>query len=314
MNINFELFDLRAFLAVYDLASFHKAAELLNLSQPALSRRIQGLEARLGTPLLERSTRHVFPTTAGRKLEPMARRMLEELDTSLMSISGIGERQSGQVTIASIPTAVIHFLPRVIRQFNRLYPLIRLRIRDCPPQEALECVERGEVEFGINMIGATETEVRFTHLLDDPYVLACRRDHPLAGKKRVSWHDLAGHALIRIGRANNGARSLIDSSLAKSNVRLDWHYEVNNLTNSLGLVEAGLGASVLPRLATPHSHPVLTIRPIHSPEVVRAIGIVERRKGRLSPVAKAFRDMLLADWGGINPASSGRDVPRLAAS
>lgn len=300
MSINFELFDLRAFLAVYDLASFHKAAELLNLSQPALSRRIQGLEDRLGTPLLERSTRHVVPTTAGRKLEPIARRMLEELDSSLLTISGIGERQSGQITISSIPTAVIHFLPRVIQQFNRRFPRIRIRIRDCPPDEALECVARGEVEFGINMIGATETDVKFTHLLDDPYVLACRRDHPLAGKKRVTWQDLAGHPLIRIGRANNGTRSLLDSSLTKADVRLDWFYEVNNLTNSLGLVEAGLGASVLPRLATPHMHPVLVTRPIHAPEVVRAIGIIERRSGPLSPAAKSFRDMLLADWPGTS--------------
>jgi len=297
MSINFELLDLRSFLAVFDLGSFHKAAGLLNLSQPALSRRIQGLESRLGTPLLERSTRHVVPTSAGRKLEPIARRLLEELDSSLLSISGIGERQSGQITIASIPTAAIYFLPRVIKQFNLKYPLIRLRVLDRTPQEALDCVIQGEVEFGINMIGSTETDVRFTHLLDDPYVLVCRRDHPLAKKRHVAWRDLAYHPLIRIGRPNSGNRALLDSALTKANVQLNWFYEVNNLTTSLGLVEAGLGASVLPRLSTPHApHPELVIKPIRPPEVKRAIGIVERRKGRLSPAAKNFRDMLLADW------------------
>jgi DNA-binding transcriptional LysR family regulator len=301
VSINFELLDLRAFLAIFDSGSFHKAAELLNLSQPALSRRVQGLEARLGTPLLERSTRRVAPTAAGRKLEPMARRLLDELDSSLLSISGIGERQSGKVTIASIPTAAIYFLPRVIRQFNLRYPLIGLRVLDRSPQEALECVVHGEVEFGINMIGSTETDVRFTHLLDDPYVLVCRRDHPLARKKNVAWDDLAGHPLIRIGRANSGNRAVLDGALAKANVRLDWFYEVNNLTTSLGLVEAGLGASVLPRLATPHGpHPVIATKPIRSPEVARAIGIVERRQGSLSPAARCFRDMLLADWSEAN--------------
>jgi DNA-binding transcriptional LysR family regulator len=298
MSINFELLDLRAFLAVFDLGSFHKAAELLNLSQPALSRRIQGLEERLGTPLLERSTRHVTPTAAGRKLEPMARRLLDELDSSLMSISGIGERQSGYVTLASIPTAALYFLPRVIKEFNKQYPLIRLRVLDRSPQEGLECVVHGEVEFGINMIGATETDVTFSHLLDDPYVLVCRRDHPLARKKDLAWHDLTGHPLIRIGRPNSGNRALLDGALTKANVELDWFYEVNNLTTSLGLVEAGLAASVLPRLATPSSpHPVIVTVPIRRPiEVTRAIGIVERRNGRLSPAAKYFRDMLLADW------------------
>jgi DNA-binding transcriptional LysR family regulator len=305
MSINFELLDLRAFLAVFDHQSFHKAAELLNLSQPALSRRIQGLEARLGTPLLERSTRQVAPTAAGRRLEPMARRLLDEFDASLLSISGIGERQSGQITIASIPTAVVYFLPRVIKHFNLRYPLIRLRVLDRAPQEALESVVHGEVEFGINMIGSTETDVRFTHLLDDPYVLVCRRDHPLAKRRNIAWRDLAGHPLIRIGRPNMGNRALLDGALTKANVRLDWFHEVNNLTTALGLVQAGLGASVLPRLATPHGpHPQIITKPIRMPEVTRAIGIVERRKGRLSPVAKYFRDMLIADWGGGGAQSS----------
>jgi len=302
MSINFELLDLRAFLAVFDHSSFNKAAEQLNLSQPALSRRIQALEARLGTPLLERSTRQVAPTAAGRRLEPMARRLLDEFDTSLLSISGIGERQSGQITIASIPTAVVYFLPKVIKHFNQRYPLIRLRVLDRAPQEGLESVVHGEVEFGINMIGSTETDVRFTHLMDDPYVLVCRRDHPLAKKKTVAWRDLAGHPLIRIGRPNSGNRALLDGALIKANVRLDWFHEVNNLTTALGLVQAGLGASVLPRLATPQSpqspHSNTITKPIRTPEVTRSIGIIERRKGRLSPAAKYFRDMLLADWGG----------------
>jgi len=298
MSINFALLYLRAFLAVFDHASFHKAAELLNLSQPALSRRVQGLEARLGAPLLERSTRQVAPTAAGRRLEPMARRLLDEFESSLLSISGIGERQSGQITIGSIPTAVIYFLPRVIKHFNSRYPLIRLRVLDRSPEEGLECVVHGEVEFGINMIGSTEPDLRFTHLMDDPYVLVCRRDHPLAQKRNIAWRDLAGHPLIRIGRPNSGNRALLDSALTKANVRLDWFHEVNNLTTALGLVQAGLGASILPRLATPpRPHPEITAKAIRMPEVTRAIGIVERRKGRLSAPAKYFRDMLLADWG-----------------
>ena len=71
MNINFEILDLRAFLAVLELGSFHKAAQSLNLSQPALSRRIQALEASIGAPLLERTTRRVAPSTVGSSLEPM---------------------------------------------------------------------------------------------------------------------------------------------------------------------------------------------------------------------------------------------------
>jgi DNA-binding transcriptional LysR family regulator len=297
MSINFELLDLRAFLAVYEFGSFHKAAELLNLSQPALSRRVQALEQRLRVPLLERSTRHVAPTAAGRRLEPIARRLLDELDSSILSISDLGEHQSGQLAIASIFSTAIHFLPQVIRRFNQRYPLIRIRVHDLSPQEGLESVIHGQVEFGINMTGSTETDLSFTPLLDDPYVLACRHDHPLADKKVLKWRDLAGHALIRIGRPNSGNRAFLEAALARANVRLEWQYEVNNLTTSLGLVETGLGASVVPRLSTPNRRGDLVVtRPIRSPEVVRTIGIVERRRGRLSAPAKIFRDMLIEQW------------------
>src|SRR3954464_1315752 len=74
--MNCELLDLRAFLAVLDLRSFVKSAQMLNISQPALSRRIQALEAAFGAPLLERTTRSVTPTALGRELEPMIRRLL----------------------------------------------------------------------------------------------------------------------------------------------------------------------------------------------------------------------------------------------
>src|SRR5713101_8293348 len=118
MRINFELLDLRAFLAVVDLGGFHKAADSLNLSQSALSRRIQALEAAVGVPLLERTTRHVSPTTVGRSFEPMARRLIEELEGQLLALTGVGDRQYGQVTLACIPTAAFYFLPRAIERFN----------------------------------------------------------------------------------------------------------------------------------------------------------------------------------------------------
>ena len=76
MRLNFELLDLRAFLAVKDLGGFHKAADFLGLSQPALSRRIKALESAIGAPLFERSTRKVILTAIGRGLEPLVRRMV----------------------------------------------------------------------------------------------------------------------------------------------------------------------------------------------------------------------------------------------
>jgi DNA-binding transcriptional LysR family regulator len=299
MRNNFEFLDLKAFLAVLDLSSFHEAARQLNLSQPALSRRIKGLEETVGAQLIERTTRHVAPTQVGRELAPLVRRLVDEFEESILSISDLGGRHRAQVTLASVPTAAFYFLPRVIEAFNARYPGIRFRILDLSANEGLDAVANGEVEFGINITGAARDDLSFTALIEDPFMLACRRDHPFAQATSLTWHDLQGHPLIGVSK-KSGNRAVLDQALAHANLNLNlnWFYEVNHLSTSLGLVEAGLGVSVLPRLATPQvEHPLIATVALTNPVVTRSIGLVERRGRRLSPAAVRFRDMLVHEWG-----------------
>lgn len=298
MRNNFDFLDLRAFLAVLDLSSFGEAARQLNLSQPALSRRIKGLEAAVGAQLIERTTRSVAPTQVGRQLAPLVRRVVDEFEESILSITDLGGRHRAQITLASVPTAAFYFLPRVIGAFNARYPGIRFRILDLSANEGLDAVANGEVEFGINIIGATRDDLVFTTLIEDPFVLACRRDHPLAQARRLKWDALAGHPLIGVAKSS-GNRTVLDHALARAGRPLDlnWFYEVNHLSTSLGLVEAGLGIAVVPRLATPQSeHPLIAVVELDDPLVTRTIGLVERRGGRLSPSAQRLRQMLLDEW------------------
>lgn len=296
MSINCEILDLRAFLSVVELESFHRAADALHLSQPALSRRIQKLEQAIGAPLLERTTRHVSATALGTELVPLVRRMLEEFDGSLFAVRDVGVNRGGLVTIACLPTAAFYFLPTVIRQFNEEYPYIRFRILDLPATDGLQAVARGEVEFGINIMGTSDPDLIFDRLVEDPFVLAARKDHPLAAKPAVGWAELEPYHLITVHRSS-GNRTLLDAALAKSNIKLRWFYEVTHLSTSLGLVEAGLGISVLPRMATPQDdHPFLITRPIRNPEISRTIGVVRRRGGTLSPAAERFLEMLMGTW------------------
>jgi DNA-binding transcriptional LysR family regulator len=311
MSINFEALDLRAFVAVVDLEGFHRAAEALNLSQPALSRRIQRLEAAVGAALLERTTRRVALTTVGREFLPLVRRMLDEFDSSLFAMRDVGRERRGLISLACVPTAAFYFLPSVIARFNEQYPNIRFRILDLSANEGLESVARGEVEFGINLLGASDPELTFEPLIEDPFVLACRRDHPLAQRRSLSWSDLEGQPLVAVSRTS-GNRILLDAALVRTGVSLSWSYEVTHLSTSLGLVEAGLGISVLPQLATPQAeHPIIVTRPIGNPEVSRTIGVVRRRGGRLAPAAERFLEMLLGTWK--SSAEAERRSARLTA-
>lgn len=294
--MNAELLDLKAFVSVAELGSFVRSAKALNLSQPALSRRIQKLEESLGAPLLERSTRQVHLTMVGRDFLPKVRRLIDEFETSVLAIQDLGARSSGVVSLAAVPTAVFYFLPRAIGRFAAVYPRIRVRILDIGANEGLEAVARGEADFGINFIGASYAEIEFQKLVEDPFVLACRHDHPLAARKHVSWAELASHRVITVGR-NSGNRALIDNALARHGLQLNWAYEVSHLSGSLGLVEAGLGIAVLPRLATPAAdHPIIRTVRLADPEVSRTIGIVRRRGATLSPHANQFLRILLEVW------------------
>ena len=174
MNINVELLDLRAFLAVVKIRQLSPSRrKLLHLSQPAFSRRIQALESRLAMLLFERSTRRVTPTAAARKFEPLARRMLDEFDTALMTMTGVGNRSNDQIVIASIPAAATHLLPHAIRKLGLQYPHVKVRILECMPEQGLDWIRNGEAELCINLIGATEADVKYSHLVDDPYVFVC---------------------------------------------------------------------------------------------------------------------------------------------
>ncbi|ARP99151.1 LysR family transcriptional regulator [Pseudorhodoplanes sinuspersici] len=296
MSINYESLDLRAFLTVVELESFHRAAAALNMSQPALSRRIQKLEGSIGAALLERTTRRVALTAVGRELLPLVRRMLDEFDSSLFAMRELGQRQTGQVTIACLPTAAFYFLPRVIARFNEQYPNVRFSILDLSANDGLQSVARGEAEFGINLLGSADPELTFDALIEDPFVLACRRDHPLAARDIVAWADIEPYHLVTVSRAS-GNRTLLEAALVRSRVSLRWFYEVTHLSTSLGLVEAGLGISVLPQLATPQGeHPIIVTKPIENPQVSRTIGVVRRRERQLSPAAQRFLDMLMTTW------------------
>ena len=294
--MNVELDDLRAFVVTAEMRSFRAAAENIHLSQPALTRRIQKLEATLGVPLLERTTRRVELTAVGRDFLPRARRLLDDLETSLLSVQEIAQRRSGQVNIACIPTAAYYFLPDVISAFSEAYPSIRVRIVDAGANEVLQSVLNREVDFGITLMGADDPDVAFEPLVEEPFMLACRNDHPLAERDVVQWEDLAEHRFITVGRAS-GNRLILDLGLAKTGFRPRWFYEVQHLSTSLGLVEAGLGVAALPKMSLPSGpHPLIASRPLIDPVVMRTVGLVRRPGARLSPASERVHEMLLTRW------------------
>lgn len=309
MALNFDLNDLQAFRAVAELANFRKAAEAVNISQPAFSRRIEKLEAALGVRLLDRTTRRVALTAVGREFARKVESILDELDTTLLGIKGITATRMGEVTIACVPSTVYYFVSQVIRRYHERYPKIRVKLLDAGANEVLAAVSRGEADFGLNFIGSQEPALEFEPLHEERFVAACRSDHPLARRRRVGWHDLTAYDFITISKSS-GNRLLIDQALAGVAGRPQSLYEAQHVTTLLGLVEAGLGVAAVPALAMPaRGHPLLVSIPLDEPVVSRVVGLIRRRGRSLSPAAQQLYDF----FAEIAPAATASSPRRVRA-
>lgn len=285
------LADLRAFITAAELRSFAAAAKVLHLSLPAFSRRISNLEARLGVRLFDRTTRSMELTQLGRRFLREVTTLVRDLDRSVLDLRDAAELEVGDVTIGCVFSAVHHFLPPVIDAYRERHPNVLVRIIEQGADGVFASVKHGEADFGINYIGMQEADLTFTPLLNEPYMLACRADHPLAGRRAVRWDELAAWDQVRVSHASRN-RVFIDNALAAMPALPRPVCEVQHVSTLIGLVEAGLGVAIVPQLTVPRRPAAVVGIPLEPP-VTRTIGLIQRAGRTLSPAADAFAKLLV---------------------
>ena len=290
--MKFSLSDLEAFVAVADLASFRKAADSVHLSQPALSRRIGKLEGSLGVRLFDRTTRSVNLTAVGRDFAGKARNLLDELERSLLAMSEVAATQAGEVTVACVPSAAYYFLPDVIQRYHERFPRIRVRIVDEAANAVLAAVVRGEADFGLNFIGTQDPDIDFQPILKEPFVAACRRDHPLAAQAQGD--------LGRAGRLRLHDREQVERQPPADRPRAGRHARPSEVVlRGAPCVDAARAwsrrGSAWPRCRSSRcrrrDHPTLASVPLVEPTVTRTLGLIRRQGRTLSPGAQELYAM-----------------------
>lgn len=287
--------QLRAFRAVYQLRKLSAAAEQLSITQSAVSVLLRQLEEGLGTRLFDRTTRSLRPTHAATEAVVVAERILRDVDSLGAGLRDLSALRRGRVSLAVTPTLGEILLPPVVRRFARLHPEIRVVIDDCSPEQFVSRVVGEHVDLGLGTPERAAADVDTAKLLGDTLALVCRKDHPLAGRRRVRWADLVGHPVITV-RPGYGIRPLIDGAAAQAGVLLDVANEVSFLSTALWMVECGLGAAVMPTAYARRSgHGGLVVRKLHQPVVSRDISLVTKRGRSLSPAAQAFVAALRAE-------------------
>lgn len=286
--------QLRHFRLVAELRSFHAAAERAFRSQPAISLSIRQLESRLGQPLFESNRKAVALTAFGALCLPRVVELLDFHDRSLAEIGRLATSASGTVALAAVPSVAARLLPAVIERFAAQYPDIELSITDDNARVVQQSVLSRQVDLAVSSIWEPDSRLTFTPLLRDAMGLVCRDDHALAHETApLSWLRLRGHRLI-----DNGTTRLLAGTAAHPIAKDAAHFAISNMISLTAVLEAGLGAAVLPRLALPSGHERLRFIPLHEPDIEREIGILQLAGHAPTPAADALRRLLIEALGG----------------
>lgn len=290
MKIDFD--GVQAFVVTAELGGFNKAAEQLHITQTALTRRVQKLEAYLGLKLLDRTTRRVEMTAVGRDFLPQARAIVNEMTLAVSRLKDMSQHARGNFTLACVPSMAAHMLPKLIRQYADACPGNRIRLLDAASYEVREAVLNHQAEIGIAINGEPHTDLIETPLFDDPLVFICRNTHPLQSKDTVTWADMRDADLIVVSNFM-ATRVFMDYQLAKHGIRLNGNYEVQHHATAINLVAAGVGCAILPS-STIEDGDRLHVRKISliSPVVKRKVALLRHKNTSLSPAAQAFFELI----------------------
>ena len=292
--------QLRAFLALAEQRNFTRAAQICHLSQPAFSALIRGLEDSLGTRLFDRDTRRVLLTPEGRRFEASAGRLMEDMSGALQDLADHVELRKGRVRVAALPSLAAGWLPGVFAEFMQSWPGVRIDLSDVLSDDCIAQVRAGQADFALAASGAgsaAQSDLRSRRLCSDRFHLVCRSDHALANEPRITAKKLAPWPFIQMAR-NSSVRQALDAALRP--LRLNTVFEVEHLATVTGLVEAGLGISVVPALTLfQFKRESLVTRPISLPSLTRTVHLVQRREGGLSVAAQALHDLVVARLGSL---------------
>ncbi|HWV41770.1 LysR family transcriptional regulator [Pseudorhodoplanes sp.] len=287
--MNITLRQIQAFKTVAEFGSFTRAAERLKVAQPALSLSIRELERELNLRLFDRTTRRVELTGAGREFLQSADKLLADLERAVREARDLSEKKRGRVVVAAPPLLAAMIVPSAIADFNAAFPGIDVGLVDARNDQILDRLRAGAADLAIGTFDERADGIRREMLAQDALTVFCAPASPLAKKRRVRWTDLHDQKLIMLTR-DSSIRTLTERTLTQSGHDAGRPlYEVSQMTTAIMLVEAGLGAAVLPAYVWSFARGRDVVsRPLVEPQVSRAIYLIHPDGRSLSPAAESF--------------------------
>ena len=288
LPMDLQVSHLRTLQAIARHGSFSRAAQALNLTQPAVSMQVRHLEQSLGLPLLERVGKRAFPTRAGEVLLAHADRALRELETGVERVQELRGVVAGRVRLGTSASISIYLLPPALRRFRARYPDTELVIVTGNAVEITRAVVANELDVGIVSLPVRDRELAVTPFFRDELVAIAPRESAWRRVKSVDATTLTGESLI-LFEAGATLRRIIDGWFHKAGVAPRSPMELGNTEAIKKLVEAGLGLSVTSWFSVKDEvrQGVLTAIRL-TPPLERQIGLVRRRDKPKTPALDAF--------------------------
>ena len=275
--------------------SLSAAAEALSYSQSAVSQQIAALEAETGVALLERHPRGVSLTAAGQTLVGHAEAIIARLEAADEALAEIAGLRGGRLRMASFPTAGATLMPLAIATFRASYPDVELTLAEGEPEEIAPRLRTGELdlallfEFGGQSV--LQGEMLRVELLEDQLELALPRQHPLARKRSLRLSELAGEAWVQTSRSSPCAQQVLRSCHA-AGFEPNVAFESDDYQTVQGLVSAGVGVALIPRLALSVVREDILIRDLSPDAPSRHVIAAAPAGSRLVPAAPAMMGAL----------------------
>jgi DNA-binding transcriptional LysR family regulator len=284
-----DLVLLRSLLAVADAGTITDAAESVHVSQSALSRRLQQLEADLGATLILRGRHGIELTDVGRLAVEQGRNIVDRYDQLRRNIVDTLGLQRGEVRVGGGATVTSFLLPAAIARFQSRYPAIRFQVKEAGSHEIAADVSAGRLDLGVVTLPVSAPDLDMTELIRDQIVLVARSDHPLAAK-RASVRDLDGETLVGFEQGT-AIRQIIDRALAAAGARVDVVMELRSIPSILKMVATTGSLAFVSRLSLAAEPAVVPIA-IRGLSISRTLGLAGRHGSPLPAAAEGFSTIL----------------------
>jgi len=289
-----ELRQIRSFLSIAETLHFGRTAELIHLSQPALSLQIRALEEEVGVRLFERDRRKTTLTAAGLTFRKDAAAAVSQLEQAIRRARLAADGKLGLLRIGFISTAGNEIVPNLVRRFRDSNPDIVFSLRNILTTDQIQMLVAGSLDVGFLRLPIGEhPELEIVEVHREPFVGVTPLTHKLAKRKRVRLREVAGQEFVMYERAlAPGFHDLVLGMLRNAGIVPHVSQTAGEMPTLISLVDAGMGLSILPASAVRHSVASVVACEIADATPMSEIGIAVSKNNRTA-VVDTFRSFAL---------------------